>query len=405
MFDINYSLFLNRRWYLRFQDNPLRLAQHVTKYQKRKGWSHVDVLRLAHPKPRSDSVNVVLRYVTKGLPAAVGVFPPQDGIPVEVVTTLSFLKAVEEVKRLGNNPDDVQRVCAAIRDHSLVREHVPTQMLNSIDIWKALLINMPLTAMIRNLGKMSSMNMLGPGSEAAQLVVEKLHNEAALKYARIHPFNLLLSMLVYKQGRGELGSLTWRANTDIVKAMDDAFYLSFKYVEPTGKRYCLAVDVSGSMTWPVTGLELINAREAAAALSMVTVRSEENCEVVGFSMKLTPIPLNRSMTLPDVINTIDRIPMGGTDCAAPMLWAMEKKKKFDVFIVYTDSETHPFRVTPAQALKDYRRKLGIPNAKLIVCAFASNGFTIADPNDPGMLDMAGFDSNGPAVMGTFVQAM
>ena len=365
----------------------------------------MDVLRLAHPKPRSNSVNVVLRYVTKGLPAAVAVFPPQDGIPVEVVTTLSFLKAVEEVKRLGNNPDDVQRVCAAIREHSLVREHVPTQMLNSIDIWKALLINMPLTAMIRNLGKMSSMNMLGPGSEAAQLVVEKLHNEAALKYARIHPFNLLLSMLVYKQGRGELGSLTWRANTDIVKAMDDAFYLSFKYVEPTGKRYCLAVDVSGSMTWPVTGLELINAREAAAALSMVTVRSEENCEVVGFSMKLTPIPLNRSMTLPDVINTIDRIPMGGTDCAAPMLWAMEKKKKFDVFIVYTDSETHPFRVTPAQALKDYRRKLGIPNAKLIVCAFASNGFTIADPNDPGMLDMAGFDSNGPAVMGTFVQAM
>ena len=377
----------------------------MTKYRKRKGWSHVDVLRLAHTKPRSDSVNVVLRYVTKGLPAAVGVFPPQDGVPVEIVTTLSFLKAVEEVKRLGNNTDDVQRVCAAIREHSLVREHVPTQMLNSIDVWKALLINMPLTAMIRHLGKMSSMNMLGSGSEAAQLVVEKLHNEAALKYARIHPFNLLLSMLVYNQGHGELGSLTWRANADIVKAMDDAFYLSFKYVEPTGKRYCLAVDVSGSMTSPVTGSSAMNAREAAAALSMVTACSEQQCEVVGFSDTLVHLPINPHMLLTDVVNVISDVPVGVTDCSAPILWAMRENKKFDVFIVYTASETAQGHVPAADALREYKRHSDIHNAKLIVCAFASNGFTIADPNDPGMLDMAGFDSNSPAIMDTFITEM
>ena len=365
----------------------------------------MDVLRLAHPKPRSGSVKVVLGYVTKGLPAAVRVFPPQDGIPVEVVTTLSFLKAVEEVKRFGNSPDDVQRICAAIREHNLVREHVPTQMLNSIDIWKALLINMPLTAMIRNLGKMSSMNMLGPGSEAAQLVVEKLHNEAALEYARIHPFNLLLSMLVHKQGRGELGHLTWRANTDIIKAMDDAFYLSFKYVEPTGKRYCLAVDLGGSMTSPVTWSNGMNAREAAAALSMVTVRSEEQCEVVGFSETVMPLAVNRNMLLTDVVNVISDVPVGVTDCSAPILWARRENKEFDVFIVYTASETAQGHVSAADALREYRHRSGIHNAKLIVCAFASNGFTIADPNDPYMLDMAGLDSNCPATMDTFIRVM
>ena len=365
----------------------------------------MDVLRLSHPKPRSDSVNAVLRYVTKGLPAAVQAFPNQRETSVEMVTTLSFLKAVEEVKRLGNNPDDVQQVCEAIRRHNLVREHVPTQLLNSIDVWKALLINMPLNAMIRNLGKMTSMDMLGTGSEGAALVVEKLHNDKALRYARIHPFNVLLSMLTYKQGHGELSTLKWQANRDIVQALDEAFYLSFKYVEPTGKRYCLAVDVSGSMTWPVTGCQLINAREAAAALSMVTARSEEHCEVIGFSTKLVTINVTPQMSMPEVIKVIDRVPMGGTDCAAPMVWATQQKKKFDVFIVYTDSETRPYRVSPAQAMKDYRQQSGIPNAKLIVCAFASNGFTLADPNDPGMLDMAGFDSNGPAVMNTFVTSM
>ena len=107
----------------------------------------------------------------KGLPAVLDAFSNSTNIPVESDDILSFLKAVEEVKRLGSNPDDVQRVCEAIRRHNLVREHVPTQLLNSIDVWKALLINMPLTAMIRNLGKMTSMNMLGTGSEGAALVV------------------------------------------------------------------------------------------------------------------------------------------------------------------------------------------------------------------------------------------
>ena len=34
-------------------------------------------------------------------------------------------------------------------------------------------------------------------------------------------------------------------------------------------------------------------------------------------------------------------------------------------------------------------------------AMASNSFTIADPNDAGMLDMAGFDSAAPEVIRNF----
>lgn len=32
---------------------------------------------------------------------------------------------------------------------------------------------------------------------------------------------------------------------------------------------------------------------------------------------------------------------------------------------------------------------------------ASNSFTIADPNDPGMLDIVGFDSAAPEVISNF----
>jgi 60 kDa SS-A/Ro ribonucleoprotein len=49
----------------------------------------------------------------------------------------------------------------------------------------------------------------------------------------------------------------------------------------------------------------------------------------------------------------------------------------------------------------YREQMGIP-AKLIVCGMTSTGFTIADPNDAGMLDVVGFDSNVPALISDFV---
>ena len=41
-------------------------------------------------------------------------------------------------------------------------------------------------------------------------------------------------------------------------------------------------------------------------------------------------------------------------------------------------------------------------AKMVVLAFSSTGFSIADPQDPGMLDVAGFDSSIPEIMEDFV---
>ena len=93
--------------------------------------------------------------------------------------------------------------------------------------------------------------------------------------------------------------------------------------------------------------------------------------------------------------------MGGTDCAQPMIYASAKNLKIDVFIVYTDCETWFGSIHPSEALKKYRVDSGIKDAKLIVVGMTSNGFTIADPKDPGMFDMAGFDSAAPRVMREF----
>jgi 60 kDa SS-A/Ro ribonucleoprotein len=83
-----------------------------------------------------------------------------------------------------------------------------------------------------------------------------------------------------------------------------------------------------------------------------------------------------------------------------MLWAIQNKVEADTFVIYTDNETWAGQMHPVQALQRYRKTFGIP-ARLIVVGMTSTGFSIADPNDPGMLDLVGFDTSAPEAIRAF----
>jgi len=296
---------------------------------------------------------------------------------------------------------DVREVARLIREYHLPREVIPTEFLNETEVWEALLFGMPMTAMIRNLATMTRVGLIKPGSEAAGMIEKKLINQNALTKARIHPIAVLSALKTYAQGHGERGQHAWKPVPSIIDALDEAFYLSFKNVEPTGKRWLLAVDVSGSMgCGTIAGVPGLTPRVAAAAMSLVTAKTEKQHVITAFSDQMVPVK-NLSGKLDEVLRTFDGIPMGGTDCALPMLWALENGIETDVFVIYTDSDTWYGNIHPVQALRKYRDKMGI-SAKLIVVGMVSNGFSIADPDDGGMLDIVGFDAAAPALMADFV---
>ena len=130
--------------------------------------------------------------------------------------------------------------------------------------------------------------------------------------------------------------------------------------------------------------------------------TEQRHTFLGFSHELVPLAISPRQRLDDVVATISNLKFGATDCALPMLWALERKANVYVFVVYTDSETWYGSIHPMQALRRYREKMGI-RAMLIVVGMTSNGFTIADPDDAGSLDVVGFDSAVPAVMSDFAR--
>jgi 60 kDa SS-A/Ro ribonucleoprotein len=383
------------------EKKPEKLAYQVAKYKSRENWSAADLLRTVRPVPASAEHEAIFAWIL-GDPT-----PDKDGKTAERaprfgerVEPPDFLQACDEAQKA-----DEKRVVKLIEEYNLPREVIPTEMLNSKAIWQALLQKMPMTALIRNLGKMSSIGILADGSAQTREVCQRIGNEEALQRARIHPINMLMAMKVYDLGQGVKGKLSWKPVSNILAAMDDAFYMCFKNVEPTGKATLMALDISGSMgsTWNNSGL--LTAREISAAMAMVTLRTEKEwCTVMGFSHSFTDLDIKRNDSLSNVLLKVSRLPFGATDCALPALWAKHNRVKVDAIYIYTDNETWFGNVHPKQALRDYRRKTGI-DTRQVICATETTDFSIADPKDPLSLDIAGFDSATPNIMSDFVKGL
>ena len=387
------------RWYT--QKSPRDVAYQVLKYQARDGWSHRDALRLAHPKAPSFEHDLLFRYVTQGWSGVreAGVARSDIG---------GWLEAVHTVRELS--AEDAARV---IRVHGLTREMVPTELLTQPVVWEALLATMPLTALVRNLGVMSKVGLLVSGSDAVRSVVARLGDREALRRSRVHPLAVLAALKTYAQGRGMKGQGKWTPVSQVVDALDGAFYRSFENAPSTGKRIMLALDVSGSMGAPLSGMPYLSCREASAAMALITAATEPQHRFVAFTnggyksmwgglgSGLTSLSISPRQRLDDVVRSISDLPFGGTDCALPMVEALKHRWEVDAFVVYTDSETWAGDIHPAQALRAYRERTGIA-AKLVVVAMTSNGFSIADPDDAGMLDVVGFDTATPQVISDFI---
>lgn len=365
------------------------LAYQIVKYQSREGWSHRDVLRKLHINPGSTNgkMSRLFRYaVGKGTEKNVGYLP-------------EIVQGFEEIKGVT----DAKVAVKLIEKYGLPRECVPTELLNDTNVWRSLLTSgkgMPVTAMVRNLGKMTSIGLITEGSDEARYVVSKLLEGEDLVRSMIHPVQLLMALKTYAQGHGMLGKLSWTPSRRVVDALDEAFYRAFKNVKPTGKRFNLALDVSGSMHMDrVAGTPLTPA-QAAVAMALVTMNVERDVALFGFGTIYRPLPISKSDRLDKAVAKIQGMNFGGTDTSLQIRSARSAGEKYDVFCTYTDNETWAGQTHAVQELTKYRKETGIP-AKMVVVGMTSTDFTIADPNDPGQLDVVGFDSATPSLIADF----
>jgi 60 kDa SS-A/Ro ribonucleoprotein len=385
------------------------LAYQLLKYRQRDGWTHRDLLRLSHPLSGSYIRNGLYQYATHGT--------HELGYPGGLVDAFEAAKDAS-----------IPELVDLIKMFPLSWEMLPTAALDSIAVWIALIAKgMPLTALMRQLPRLTRLGVFKHTDTLRRVVVD-LTSPAKLAKARIHPVNVLVAQRTYASGRSARGDGEWTPDRHITDALDAAFYAAFGTVEPAGKRTLIGLDVSGSMGAQISGLP-ISAREASAALALVQLATEPDADIVGFTGgriggfgnigqwvspygyqgntpppaaygPLTELNISPRQRLDDVVRYVSGLPFGTTDCALPMTWALEQGRQYDTFVIYTDNETYAGLIHPFQALKRYRERTGI-DAKLIVVGMTSTGFSIADPSDPGMLDVAGFDSAVPNLISDF----
>lgn len=320
----------------------------------------------------------------------------------QVAYLLKHLHAIHE----AGEKKDVPLACALIRSGRLVREHVPTNLFGSKEIWLTLLETMPLEALLRNLGKLTQ---IGVAAEKHREIVVRLTNQAEVLKARIHPIKVLVASKVYTNGCGDSGSLTWTPNAYIGVALTDLFRISYGAVTPTGKRIMLGIDVSGSMSSPVLGSKVLTCRDASIAMALLYLETEQNVSAVAFSNTLTDLlapssrnRLTRGMTLQQALAATNGMAFSSTDCVLPIQHAIKHNLQIDAFIVITDNETYAPNEHPQNALVRYRELTGI-QAKLIVLGMTGNCFTIVDPTDRNTLNLAGFDTSTPEIASMFMR--
>ena len=297
------------KWYT---DKDLNAAVYqAVKYRPRYNWNHRDLLRKAHPKAASSVFNDFFAWITQGT------MPPDN-------PNFALIRAYEQAKTA--NP---KALAALIRAHDMTWEMIPSEQLDKPEVWEALAERMPLTALIRNLATLTRVGAIAPMKSA--WVCERLNAIGNARTDRIHPIAVLSALLTYRSGKGARGSNTWTPVPQVVDALDQAFDQSFATAPQTNQRFYLGIDVSGR-------------REPNYYIEGFANGSDPSHRVgyrFGFTRggaTMAPLSITASDSLNDAMHKTQALDFGATDCALPMLDALEKKIPVDVFVILAFSE-------------------------------------------------------------------
>lgn len=372
------------------------LAYQAVKYRQREGWTHRDLFRQCRPK---------------GINSELGKF-----ILDKPVDTSELPVVVRGFLELQESQNAAQAVEVLGRYTMMPWEALPTNLHKEADVWKKIFYNGQLRgqALLRNITRLARLQAFDDMVFALHYA-EKLSDATMIAKNRVHPIAYLNALIVHTEGQIVRDSRfsgysswygyptrrhkNWETSQIIVDALNAGFRASFGSIVPANKRTMVAVDVSSSMTWSAMGLDL-SCAQVAGAMGLAIARTEPYYQIMGFAHEFRDLGIAASSSLQDALRRVQQRNFGSTDCALPMVYARKRKLEIDTFVVITDNETNVNTEHPHLALRKYRQETGIP-ARLVVAGVASNGFSIADPSDVGMLDTVGASSDLPKVIADF----
>ncbi|KAG1653834.1 SS-A/Ro ribonucleoprotein [Nymphon striatum] len=390
-----------------------KVAVLVTKCTSHRNWRHKDLICLSHIKPANKAVFALTKYLMNGIEK----FDEEcDKNKDSTESVSSFIHVVHELKHTTD-----EHVAARLIDstENITFSHIPMRLLKSKEVWSSLLRKLPISVLLKQINRFRHLGYLKHNNSIMNLFLEQLREDSAiLNDPGLDPINVFVALKKYEMlGKSSnipsnstvamaynKGLIRHKPNPKLLEALYNLFYSSFKALKATEKQYVIAVDVRNPMTHNrVISNTSLTPAVASALLIMSLIRQDNGLvNALAFGSKgLRALDINNKMTVNDITRRMKETAMGFVNLSEPLQWAQKKKKHIDMFIICTDTQTSPGDVHPADALKEYRKTMNLPNAKYVVCAMSTSNVSIAPPDEPGMLDLIGFDSNTFRIINDF----
>ncbi len=321
-----------------------RLSEYwVIKYGGNgRGFSLSDIARVVHPKPVGGKQSALFAYLR-------GRQFDESSLPQ--------IALFEQFKRAKTAQERAQ----LIREGKLPHEVVTGVGGLDHECWRALVAQLPLMALLRNLNTLERHEVL---EEARDLITSRFADAKAIRNAKIFPFRFLQAYL----------------ETDVAwvrDALRQAVELTVANVPEVPGKTAIFLDVSGSMGSTGKGGSHYLLIGAVFALSLFKKTNGNNCVFWLFNDDVQEF-------LPSMYDSIltqaERLRAGGgTATGAPMRRLLKKRIFVDNIILITDEQQNLGSLFYTNLVL-YRREVN-PNAKCFVIDVSPYHSAVAPPTD------------------------
>ena len=322
-----------------------------------------DVIKMVHPKPASAARRAIYGYL---------------------------LDRAHDAEQL---PAIVQAYEAFKQGHSSSVPDVPFQMLTALALtseqWSTVANNASWQTTRMNLNTFARHGVF-THENTVEVLAKRLRDPLAIRQARAFPYQLLAA---YRSCGPDVPKT-------ISEALQDAMEISIANVPAVDGKVYVLVDVSGSMSYPITGQRRgsttsMRCIDGAALVAAAILRKNPQAEVVPFEQEVVSgLHLNPRDSVMTNAEKLAAIGGGGTNCSAPLAYLNHQKASADLVIFVSDNESwiDARREATAVMVEWQAFKTRNPSARLACIDFVPNATTqAAERRD--ILNIGGFSDS------------
>jgi 60 kDa SS-A/Ro ribonucleoprotein len=317
-----------------------------------------DVVKMVHPKAKNAHQNAMLAYLLdKDYDTAL--------LP-EVVNQFETFKK-DNTAELPLLPYFVLSNCALSKDN-----------------WKTVAGNMPWNTLRMNLNKLAREGVF-EDKEIAKKVAEKLASKEEVLRNNAFPYELYNTLLHVEN-----------VPNNVRNALQDALDFATENTPSfDGKNVVVCIDVSGSMSSPVTGnrpgsTTKVSCANVAVLFGACLARRNDNVTIITFDNVAREVKVN---TRDSVATIASSIPAngGGTDCNAAMQHILRNNLKADLIVMISDNQSWMSfgRTGTAMAESFDKIRRNNKNTKLVLLDIQAYANTQVQ-DSPNVLNIGGF---------------